>query len=124
MSVVHAPLRRPGASHPTPAASTVRAMEIGQHVIAVVLTAIGVSRAIGEGVAPPAAVITGLAILGWHTAGTILPARTGSPRLPVWWLLGFAVIWVAAVAVSDEFVWLSNVRTTFGSSSSSAGRAS
>ncbi|MET8520789.1 sensor histidine kinase [Nocardioides sp. NPDC004968] len=106
MSVVHAPLRQLGVSHQAPAASTVRAMEIGQHVIAVVLTAIGVSRAIGEGVPLPAAVVSGLAILGWHTAGTILPVRTDSRRLPVWWLLGFAVIWVAAVAVSDEFVWL------------------
>ncbi|MEU0315463.1 sensor histidine kinase [Nocardioides sp. NPDC006273] len=106
MNVVHVPLRRPGASQPAPAASTVWAMEVGQHVIAVVLTAIGVSRAIGDGVAFPVAIVSGLAILGWHTAGTVLAAKTDSRRLPVWWLLGFALIWVAAVAVSDEFVWL------------------
>ncbi|MEU5845280.1 sensor histidine kinase [Saccharopolyspora shandongensis] len=81
-------------------------MEIGQHFIAVLLTAIGVIRAISDGTTVPAAVVAGLAILAWHTAGTILPSKTRSRRLVVWWLIGFAVIWVAAVAVSAEFAWL------------------
>ncbi|TQL67840.1 signal transduction histidine kinase [Nocardioides albertanoniae] len=110
MSVVHIPLGSTGPSGPAPAAATARAMEIGQHVIAVVLTAIGVSRAVGDGVAMPLAILAGVAVLGWHTAGAILPARmrsrTVSRRVPVWWLLGLAVIWIAAVAVSAEFVWL------------------
>lgn len=106
MSVVHAPLWRPGASASASAGLTVRAMEIGQHVIAVVLTAIGVSRAVGDGVAMPVAVVSGLAILLWHTAGTLLPSPARWRRLPVWWLVGFAVIWTAAVTVSAEFVWL------------------
>ena len=38
MSVVHHPLQRTVPSGSTPASSTVRAMEIGQHLIAVVLT--------------------------------------------------------------------------------------
>ena len=106
MSVVHIPLTSTGGSGPAAAAAKARAMEIGQHVIAVVLTAIGVTRAIGDGVAPAVAVIAGVAILAWHTAGAILPTRTTSRRLPVWWLLGFAAVWIAAVAVSAEFVWL------------------
>lgn len=106
MSVVHIPLRSTGPSGPAPAAATARAMEIGQHVIAVVLTAIGVSRAIGDGVALPVAIVAGVAILGWHTGGAIVPPRTTSRRLLVWWLIGFAAIWIAAVAVSAEFVWL------------------
>jgi signal transduction histidine kinase len=81
-------------------------MTIGQHLMAVVLTAIGVIRAIGDGVGMPAAIISGVAILGWHTAGTILPSKTHSRSLAAWWLLGFAAIWIAAVAVSAEFVWL------------------
>jgi signal transduction histidine kinase len=81
-------------------------MTIGQHLMAVVLTAIGVIRAIGDGVGMPAAIISGIAILAWHTAGTILPSKTRSRSLAVWWLLGFAAIWIAAVAVSAEFVWL------------------
>ncbi|MBG6095532.1 sensor histidine kinase [Nocardioides luteus] len=106
MSVVHMPLGWTGPSGSTSARSTVRAMEVGQHVIAVVLTAIGVSRAVGDGVALPVAVASGVAILGWHTAGVVLPSRTRSRRLLVWWLVGFAAIWTAAVVVSAEFVWL------------------
>jgi len=81
-------------------------MTIGQHLMAVALTAIGVIRAIGDGVGMPAAIISGIAILAWHTAGTILPSKTRSRSVAVWWLLGFAAIWIAAVAVSAEFVWL------------------
>lgn len=106
MSFVGIPLAHTEPRGPAPAGPTVRAMEVGQHLMAVVLTAIGVVRAIGDGVAIPAAIITGLAILTWHTAGTILVSRTRSRDLVVWWLIGFAVIWVAAVAVSAEFIWL------------------
>ncbi len=106
MSVVHVPLTRPEQPGAAAAGVTVRAMEIGQHLIAFVLTAIGAIRAIGDGVAWPAVIVSSMAILAWHTAGTILPTKTRSPRAAVWWLIGFAAIWIAAVAVSDEFVWL------------------
>ena len=106
MSLVHLPLTSTDPPSPAVAGTTVRAMEIGQHLMAVVLTAIGVIRAIGDGVGMPAAIISGVAILAWHTAGTILPSKTRSRSLAVWWLLGFAAIWIAAVAVSAEFVWL------------------
>lgn len=107
MSLVTSPLSRTEPVGPAPAASTVRAMEVGQHLIAGVLTVIGVIRAVGVGVAPAAAVAAGVAILAWHAAGTILPAKVSSRRLVVGWLVGFAVVWVAATAVSAEFVWLS-----------------
>ena len=106
MSLVHLPLTSTDPPGPAVAGTTVRAMTIGQHLMAVVLTAIGVIRAIGDGVGMPAAIISGVAILGWHTAGTILPSKTHSRNLAAWWLLGFAAIWIAAVAVSAEFVWL------------------
>ncbi|BDZ39814.1 histidine kinase [Microbacterium suwonense] len=106
MNVVNAPLTRTDRPGSAANGATVRAMEIGQHVIAAVLTAIGVVRAVGDGTPIAAAVVAGLAILAWHTAGTLLPSRTGSRRVVVWWLLGFAVIWGAAVAVSSEFVWI------------------
>ena len=106
MSLVHLPLTSTDPPGPAVAGATVRAMTIGQHLMAVVLTAIGVIRAIGDGVGMPAAIISGIAILAWHTAGTILPSKTRSRSLAVWWLLGFAAIWIAAVAVSAEFVWL------------------
>lgn len=106
MNIVHAPLTHTDQVGPVAAGPTVRAMEIGQHLIAAVLTLVGVIRAIGDGTPVPAAIVAGLAILAWHTAGTILPSRTRSRQVVVWWLVGFAVIWVAAVAVSAEFVWI------------------
>jgi len=105
MSLVHLPLTRTDPTGSAVAGVTVRAMEVGQHAIAFVLTAIGAVRAIGDGVAMPVAIITGIAILAWHTAGTILPSKNRSGRAAVWWLIGFAAIWIAAVAVSAEFVW-------------------
>lgn len=106
MNLVNEPLTRSNLPGPAGAGPTRRAMEIGQHVMAAVLTALGVIRAIRDGVPASAAIVAGLAILSWHTAGTILPSRTRGQKLIVWWLVGFAVIWGAAVAVSAEFVWV------------------
>ena len=121
MSLVHSPLKRnrPTRTEPTdagavgsalsgsaPAGLTVRAMEIGQHLMALVLTAIGTVRAIADGTSVPGVIAAALLILAWHTAGTILPSKARSQSLSVGWLIGFALIWVAAVAVSAEFIWL------------------
>ena len=108
MSLVNAPLTRTGGTAPARANATVRAMQLGQHLIVLLLTAVGVVRAIGDGTPTPAAVVCGIAVLAWHTAGSILAASaiSNSSRLVVWWLLGFAVIWLAVVVVSAEFVWL------------------
>ncbi len=106
MSIVHAPLKRTDSTGPVRVGPTVRAMRIGQHLMAAALTVMGVVRAVGDDVSWPVAIISGLAILAWHTAGTILPSTSSSRQLAVWWLLGFALIWIAAVAVSAEFVWL------------------
>jgi signal transduction histidine kinase len=106
MNLVNASLAHTEPVGPPAANPTVRAMEFGQHVIAAVLTLIGIVRAIGDGTPIPASIVAGLAILTWHTAGSFLPPRTGSQQIARWWLVGFAVIWVAAVAVSAEFVWV------------------
>src|SRR5699024_9414395 len=106
MSLVNAPLThtdRPGSA---PSGPTVRAMEVGQHFLAVALTAVGIVRAIGDGIPFPTAIISGLAVLAWHTAGTIIPSKTNSRRIVIWWLVGFAMIWIVAVTVSAEFIWL------------------
>ncbi len=106
MSLVRIPLTRTDPPRQVVAGATVRAMQIGQHLIAVVLSVIGVIRTVDDGIAWPAAVIAGVAILAWHTAGTLLPSNPSSRRLAMWWLFGLAAIWIAAVAVSSEFVWL------------------
>ena len=86
--------------------ATVGAMEIGQYLIAVVLTTMGVVRALGEGAPVIAVVVAGAAILIWHAAGALLVPRTGSRALVLWWLGGFLVVWGGAVAISAEFVWV------------------
>lgn len=104
MSIVDSPLGHDGAG---PASGpAVHAMQIGQHVIAVALTAIGAARAIGDGIPIPVAAICAIAILAWHTAGTLLPSRIRSRGIVVGWLVGFALLWVVAVFISAEFVWL------------------
>ena len=87
-------------------AATELAMDIGQLMIALLLTAIGVIRAAIDGVALPVAVIAGVAILSWHAAGTLVLRKSKSASLAVWWLMGLTAIWIAAVAVSAEFVWI------------------
>lgn len=106
MSIVNSPLSRTDLVAAVPASNTVRAMEIGQHLIAGVLAVTGVVRAIGVGVTPAAAIMAGVAILVWHAAGTILPSQVRPRPLIVGWLVGFALTWTVAVAVSAEFVWL------------------
>jgi len=81
-------------------------MQIGQHLIAAGLGAIGEIRAVAVGTLAAVAIIAGVAILAWHTAGALLPLRTDSRQAAIWWLAGFAAVWIAAVAVSAEFVWL------------------
>lgn len=106
MSLITAPLTDSARREPLPANPMVRTMQIGQHLTAVLLTAVGVIRAVGEGVEFPMALISGVAILAWHTAGTLLADKARSTHRLVWWLFGFVAIWIAAVGVSAEFIWL------------------
>ena len=105
MSLVTVPL-----SGPDPAATTlagyVRAMGVGQHVMAVLLTVIGVVRAALADAPIAAAVAAGGAFLAWHLVGALWSARSNSTRVAVVWLLGLVVVWIAATVVSAEFVWL------------------
>ncbi|MEJ1089593.1 sensor histidine kinase [Microbacterium sp. Mu-80] len=106
MSLVNAPLTLAEPSAAPYIRPAARAMEIGQYLMALLLTTVGAIRAIGDGTAVPVAIVTGVAILVWHTAGALLLTRSPSRRTAAWWLLGFAAVWVAAVSISAEFVWL------------------
>lgn len=110
MSLVHASLRPSEPAVRRQAGLTVRAMEIGRHVIAVALTVIGVARAVDDGTPVALAAAVAIAFLAWHSAGTLLTRRLREPeadqRWAVWWLLGLTLLWGIAVAVSAEFVWL------------------
>lgn len=86
--------------------ATVRAMQTGQQVMAMLLTIIGAVRAVGEGVSVPVAIICALAVLAWSAAGLAIPRHAGASSWSVWWLLGFTGLWICALAVSPEFMWL------------------
>jgi signal transduction histidine kinase len=81
-------------------------MRVGQHVIAVVLTVVGAARAIATGTAIAPALAAAVAVIVWYAAGLTLAPTVRSARAARWWLMGLAVVWVAAVAVSEEFVWV------------------
>lgn len=85
---------------------TTRIMQIGQHLMAVLLTAIGVIRAMGDGVVVPLALGSGVVVLLWHTIGAVISARAKSNSFAIWWLVGLAGLWLAAVIISAEFVWI------------------
>lgn len=85
---------------------TVRTMEIGQHAIALVLTVISAVRAAVVG-APVAAVIAvSLVFLAWYVLGAVRAARAETVVLARWWLLVLAAIWLVALIVSAEFIWV------------------
>ncbi|MGV8845635.1 sensor histidine kinase [Tessaracoccus sp.] len=94
---------------PRTATATLRSMQVGQHVIAVVLAVVGAVRALAGNPAL-APVIAAAAILLWYGAGVVLSRRHGGPSTARWWLVGLTALWsVAALVVSPEFVWFAFV---------------
>lgn len=87
-------------------ATLVGSIRVGQAVITAVLLAVGVVRAAIDGVPLPWVLALGLVFLGWYGGGLLLGERTADRRLATWWLLGLTLIWLGAVVVSPEFVWL------------------
>lgn len=87
-------------------ASLVGSIRIGQALITVVLVVIGAWRAVGDGVPLPWVLSLSLVFLGWYGGGLLVSDRTADRRLATWWLLGLTLIWLGAVVVSPEFVWL------------------
>ncbi|WP_082803036.1 sensor histidine kinase, partial [Microbacterium sp. CH1] len=84
----------------------VTSLRVGQAVITVVLTVVGVVRSLADGVPVPWLLATALAFLGWYGGGLLLSSRTDDRALAAGWLLGLTAIWLGAVALSPEFVWL------------------
>lgn len=96
------PPPRPGRSW----ARLVGSVRIGQAVITVLVTVVGVVRAALDGVPLPLLIAIALVFLGWYGGGLLLAGRTRDRGLAAGWLLGLTAIWLGAVAVSPEFVWL------------------
>ena len=92
-------MKRPSPSladprQPRTATATLRSMQLGQHLIAVVLAVIGVVRAVAEGTAPVPAMTAAAAVLLWYGMGVVLSLRHRSPAKARWWLTGLTLLWV------------------------------
>ncbi|GAA1129996.1 sensor histidine kinase [Microbacterium natoriense] len=87
-------------------AGLIGSVRVGQAVITVVLVAIGSWRAALDGVPLPWVLAISLVFLGWYGGGLVLSERTEDRRLAAGWLLGLTLIWLGAVALSPEYVWL------------------
>ena len=109
MSLIDTPLARATSASAGGRGATVRAMEIGQRVMTLLLVGIGIVRAIGQETAPAAAIAAGLGIIAAHTVASLLPKKARTTTNYALWLIGFTAVWIAAVAVSPEFVWVSFV---------------
>lgn len=97
------------SERPRTATSTLRTMQVGQHVIAVLLAVVGAVRATSMNPALGPAIAAAVILL-WYGAGVVLASRVGSPLAARWWLVGLSVLWAgAAVVVSPEFVWFAFV---------------
>lgn len=94
---------------PRTATATLRAMQVGQHVIAVVLAMVGAARAVADD--PSAApVFAAAVILLWYGVGVVVSSHRTTTGAARWWLAGLTGLWVvAAVMVSAEFVWFAFV---------------
>ncbi|HEY9308297.1 MAG TPA: sensor histidine kinase [Microbacterium sp.] len=84
----------------------VTSIRVGQTVITAALLVIGAVRAIGDGTPVAWVVAVSVVFGGWYFGGLLLSERTRDPGVAAGWLVGLALIWVGAVAISPEFVWL------------------
>lgn len=84
----------------------VRAMQFGQYVIGTVLITLGMIRAIGCASSPWPAILAGAALAAWLFSGLIVAnISTQSRATRIWFVVG-CVVWLGAVVVSPDFVWL------------------
>lgn len=100
-------------------AAMLRRLAVVQHVLFLVLVAVGVVRAVTTGAGLLPLVLSTAALLLWYAVGARWAAagRTGSPHTPApatprlgrggWWLLGLTLVWLTTVLVSPENVWVS-----------------
>jgi len=84
----------------------VGSIRVGQSVITAALIVIGALRAVADGTPVPWVVAVSVVFAGWYFGGLLLSERTRDRGLAAGWLVGLALIWVGAVAISPEFVWL------------------
>lgn len=84
----------------------VGSIRVGQSVITAALLVIGAVRAVGDGTPVPWVLAVSVVFAGWYFGGLLLSERTRDGGIAAGWLIGLALIWIGAVAISPEFVWL------------------
>lgn len=82
-----------------------QAVRLGEHGIALVLAAVAVVRAIQSGGPVSIIVVAGCALAGWYLVGAVAIAPRRALGAARWWFGGMVLLWLGAVALSDEFVW-------------------
>ncbi|MEO6957208.1 MAG: sensor histidine kinase [Antricoccus sp.] len=81
-----------------------RAMQVGQHVLFVLLVALGTARA-AQSVSPWAWAV-GAALLVWYGFGVVLARRRMTRLAAVIWLGALVVGWLAAMLMSADYSWV------------------
>lgn len=94
------------ASPPRSWRGLVGSIRVGQSVITAALIVIGAVRAAGDGTPVPWVIAVSVVFAGWYFGGLLLSERTRDRGVAAGWLVGLALIWIGAVAISPEFVWL------------------
>lgn len=94
-------------AHASDPAPVVRFMQIGEHVLFVLLLAVGTVRAAAQ-VGAPAVVGSG-ALLIWYALGVVFARRAPSRGLGALWIGVLVAGWCALAIVASDFAWVAFV---------------
>ncbi|MGH3503770.1 MAG: sensor histidine kinase [Nocardioidaceae bacterium] len=94
------------AGHPADPSPVLRTMQIGQHVLFVLLLTIGSVRATISTSHPVALVAGIVAFAVWYAVGVWLALRHRDRLTGLLWLSVLVLGWLALVYASDEFSWV------------------
>lgn len=84
----------------------IRTIRLGQGFISATLILASAARAAADGAALGWVIAVAMVFGTWYFGGLLLSRRTRDRTLAAWWLGGLTLIWVGAVMVAAEFVWL------------------
>lgn len=99
------PSARPESTGDVGASPVLRALQIGQHALFLVLLVLGAGRAAASGRAVLVILATVL-VLFWYGAGAVLARRRRDRLAGAIWFVVLALAWLALVSISVEFSWV------------------
>ncbi|UYQ76162.1 sensor histidine kinase [Glutamicibacter sp. JL.03c] len=83
-----------------------RVLRWGQHLVTAILLAIALLRQVSAQDNALAAVSISALFAAWYIAGFVSHPANKIHAEPMWWLAVLLLIWIAALFVSAEFMWL------------------